>query len=114
MATHTTAKDKTSRFVTHPVLCRVAWASCVSIPVRLILFVPLRSALSSIRALQRARFDKTRQLIVIAILVYIVCFVMDDLVECTARRRRNRPFRVTNGNKVVNSERLGNFQKNFL
>src|SRR5437867_10227133 len=74
-------------------------------PARLILFVPLRSALSSIGALQRARLDESRHLLVAAKFAHVVGFVVKDFIECTAWRRCRRSLGITNWDQVVDTQR---------
>src|SRR5881409_1824596 len=84
-----------------------AQAALVS-PARLILFVPLRSALSTISSLQCACLDETRQLLVVAKFAHVVGFVMKDFIECTAWRRCRGSLGITNRDQVVDTQRLGN------
>src|SRR4029453_1229336 len=79
---------------------------------RLILFFPLRSALSSRGALARARLGESRQLIVIAKLFHIISFVMDDFLQAPAWRSNDVSLAVTDRHQGIDGQRLGNFLQN--
>src|SRR5437867_10400738 len=77
-------------------------------PARLILFVPLRSALSSIGGLQRARLDESRHLLVAAKFAHVVGFVVDDFLQAPAWRSNDVSLAVTDRHQVIDAQRLGN------